>query len=156
MDDLAATGHAAPLSAAEIQFHLEEYKSLRAEIAANIKAAFDAYLYALVSNGGIAAWLLTHKTDIASYGVLGRMTASGLPLFVTVLALILTQFHIRNMGHAAAYLQRLENRIGAAGLGWEGFHVETHERILGLRFPSAMAVFWFLLIVGDIFFAVMM
>ena len=150
------TGGVAAMTAAEFQFHLEEYKSLRAEIAANIKAGFDAYLYALVSSGGIIAWLIIHKTEIAEYGALGRAVAAGLPLFVTVLAAIITRFHVRNMVRVASYLQKLERRVGAPGLGWEGFHRDTHDRTMGLRFPPSMAAFWGLLALGDIAFAVMM
>lgn len=145
-----------PLEPGQLQFHLEEYKSLRAEIAANIKAGFDAYLYALVSNGAIIAWLLTHRADLMSYSLLVQRFAAIVPLMVTILAAILTGFHIRNMQRIAGYLTRLERRIGAADLGWEGYHIETHDRTLGMRLPRAMALFWPLLVLGDIAFAVLL
>lgn len=145
-----------PLESGQLQFHLEEYKSLRAEIAANIKAGFDAYLYALVSNGGIMAWLLTHRADLLTYDPVVQRFAGMVPLLVTILAAILTSFHIRNMQRIAGYLTRLERRIGAADLGWEGFHIETHDRTMGMRLPRAMALFWPLLVLGDIAFAALL
>jgi len=145
-----------PLTAGQLQYHLEEYKSLRAEIQANIKASFDAYLYALVSNGGIMAWLLTHRSDLMAFSVVVQRFAGVVPLMVTVLAAILTAFHLRNMARIAGYLTKLERRVGAAGLGWEGFHVQTHDRVLGMRLPPAMALFWPILVIGDIAFAALL
>ncbi len=145
-----------PLSPTQLQFHLEEYKSLRAEIAANTKAAFDAYLYALVSNGGIAAWLLTHRADLTAFPPLIQHVAAAVPLMVTLLALVLTMFHARNIALVAEYLQALEKRVAGSGLGWEGFVGARADFVLGVKFPRRMALNWLLLVGGGVAFAALL
>ena len=83
-----STGNpAAPeLTPAQLQFHLEEYRGLRAEINSNIRSQFEAYLYALVANGGIVAWSLANRSQLDSFGYWGLKLASLVPLLVTVLA----------------------------------------------------------------------
>lgn len=101
------------LTEAQLQYHLEEYKALRAEVNVGIRGQFDAYLYALVANGGIMAWLLTHKADLVVYGGTGQKLAALVPALVTVLAWIWTLFFGWHMGTIGAYARRLEERVAA-------------------------------------------
>jgi hypothetical protein len=148
---------AAPPTAAELQYHLEEYKALRAEIAVAIRAQFDAYLYALVANGGIMAWLLTHKAELMAYGLAGQKLAALVPVAVTLLAWVWTLFLGWHLHVIAAYLRRLETRIAASALGWETFLAQAARGAADTPRPRRMLLanlMWVLLLVGGIAFAV--
>lgn len=135
---------AAALTPAQLQFHLEEYKALRTEVAGNIRAQFDAYLYALVANGGIVTWLLTHRQDTLAFGLWGERAAALVPLLVTALAYVWTIFYGRQVEIIGSYARRLEQRVGADGLGWESFLASAAGAGTASRGARRMRLAWLL------------
>jgi hypothetical protein len=153
MDDGQSDASSPELTPAQLQFHMEEYKSLRAEIAMCIKAQFDAFLYALVSNGGIMAWLLTHRDDLAAYGFWEQKFIALVPVLVTALALLWTFYYTKNIQRLSAYIRLIERRAGAPGLGWDNFLSDMPDTTFGLRVPRRMALCWLLLALAGVGFA---
>lgn len=139
----------------QLQFHLEEYRGLRAEITTSIRSQFEAYLYALVANGGIIAWLLANRAELEAYGFWGLKLAALVPLLVTVLAYCWTIFYGKHVQTVGGYLRKLEERIGAANLGWETF-LAGQPYIPGSHYLKRMHygnLLWILLFLADIGFA---
>ncbi|MBX3575625.1 MAG: hypothetical protein KF723_00340 [Rhizobiaceae bacterium] len=143
------------LAPAELQFHLEEYRTLRAEINGNIRSQFETYLYALVANGGIVAWLLTNRVNLEAFGEWGVRLAAFVPLLVTLLAYCWTLFHGTHIQAIGSYLARLESRVGAAGLGWEAFLTDQPgvRRSHWLKRMHYGRLLWIILASADIGFA---
>lgn len=143
------------LTPPQLQFHLEEYRGLRAEITATIRSQFEAYLYALVANGGIIAWLLANRAQLDTYGYWGLKLAALVPFLVTLLAYCWTLFYGKHIQTAGGYLRKLEERIGAANLGWETF-LASQPHIAGSHLLKRMYygnLLWILLFLADIAFA---
>jgi hypothetical protein len=109
------------LTPQQLQYHLEEYKALRAEVLAHEKSSVDVYLYAVVASGGIAAWLLTHRTELLLYGVYAVKGAAVIPFFVAVMAFSWSRVFNSIIGNVARYGREVEQRLAAPGLGWETF-----------------------------------
>lgn len=63
----------------ERKYHVEEYKSPRTEMLAFVKFQFNSFIYALVADGDIVTWPLTHGTARPwPMGGKVRVAASGL------------------------------------------------------------------------------
>jgi hypothetical protein len=97
-----------------IAYHLAEFTALKSEIGELIRQS-NAYLtYAIATSGGVAAWLLTHPEDAGPVG-----PARWRPLTVSFLFGLLSLVSYVRIGEKGAYLRKLEDRLGAFGLGWE-------------------------------------
>lgn len=142
------------LTPTELAFHLEEYKALRAEILAQEKASIDVFLYAVVGSGAISAWLITQRTGLNGYGFIAWKAATAIPLLVSVLAFYWSTIFNAIIATIARYHRVLEQRIGADGLGWEGFVGSAAEKVGGAAIPKRQRLRWLALLAGNLVFLV--
>lgn len=134
----------------QLRFHLEEYKSIRSEIAYTLKLIYDFFIWGTLASGAIAAWLLTNAEQIEALGDVHRRIAWFIPLFVAGLACAgfyhFTQV-IRILGD---YSKKLEDLLSVPGFGWEAFgqsNPKTHIWAMS-RFKYGIA--WSVILLGDL------
>jgi hypothetical protein len=109
-------------------FHLEEYKQLRAEVTVLLARVEQLFRYSLIVTATIYAWLITQSVGIAeSRTVCLKLPYSLIidawkipPAFVFLSGMIgfVTYWRIRQIGQ---YLNKLEIDLGHTELGWERF-----------------------------------
>jgi len=109
------------------EFHLEEYKCLRAEINNSIEKIFLIVQFVPLASAAMIAWLATNATRTVGEKICLSMPFSALGLlwkvpivlgFVGLFFSLLQIFHVFRIGD---YLLFLENRYGYdnAEFGWE-------------------------------------
>lgn len=109
-------------------FHLEEYKQIRGEVAILLTRVENLFRYSLIVTATIYAWLIVHSVGLTSESkVCLKLPASLLnpgwlipPMFVFLASLIAfaAYWRINQMG---SYLEMIENTIGISTLGWQKF-----------------------------------
>lgn len=144
-----------PLTDAERQFHIEEYKSLRSEILQNAKAQSDLFVYTLLAVGGMLSWLLTHKADLLAYGPVLAKAAMFIPFLVTALAFFWVRHYNSIIIEIGKYNLSAERRIAAAELGWETFIASDAERDFRRHPARSMLIGWSALMVAGVVLAVL-
>ena len=136
----------------QLRFHIEEYKALRAEIAAYVKYSFDFFLYAAIASGAIAAWLLTHGAELAGLSPGVARGAAFIPFMISLIAYLFTRHLIFIVDRTAMYCSKFEAAAAIPGLGWE-----THLRSGSAPVPLVIALThhmsWVVLIGANFFFA---
>jgi hypothetical protein len=95
-----------------VAFHMAEFEALKGEIAELVKQTGTCLTFAITTVGGITAWLLAH-TEIIWWG-------RWLPLAVSALFGCLAGSYYIRIGQKGDYLRKLELKLGADGLGWQG------------------------------------
>jgi hypothetical protein len=93
------------------EFHIEEFKMLRAELMEDAKAAAFNFRFALFSSGAVAAWVVEHEQI--------NLVAAALPLLVSGLMFGLNWGLKLRADHRHAYLERLETYLAWSGFGFE-------------------------------------
>lgn len=136
--------------AKKIDYHIEEFKALKAEIAELVKATHAHMTYALLASGGIYSWLLTSKaSEINARLVISEPWLICLvPLLITVGFGLLTWLSYTRIGLKGAYIATLEEYFAVRPLGWEmRFEKEqttlahAHTGIwIGLLFANLLAL----------------
>jgi hypothetical protein len=129
----------------ELRFHLEEHKLVRGDLLYHFKLINDFIVYAAVASAGIAAWLLTHQGDLASYGVFARKGAAVLPFIVTLLG-FLGFLHFNSVIVTLdKYTEKLEAAMAAPGLGWQTF-VESASNPIPFGRVARYGIGWSILL----------
>ena len=122
---------------AEFSFHLEEFKSLRDEIARLDQAKRQYEIFTIMGIGLITAWLFTQQSTIEA----DNMTIIWWsPLVVAALGYAQTRAYVRRSYQVGEYLNRLEDSFAARGLGWEAFLAAKRKPPEGAR---ARTIRWF-------------
>jgi hypothetical protein len=110
------------------EFHLEEFKQLRAEVGNLVARIENLGKYSVVVAAGVFTWLATQSLGVLqSGGLCTKLPVTGslvgyawyIPLASTVFAgamALVAFFRIVDMG---TYLRRLETALGHGELGWE-------------------------------------
>jgi hypothetical protein len=129
----------------ELRFHLEEYKIVRSDLMYHVKLINDFIIYAAVASAVLAAWLLTHRSDIANFGLAGK-GAAFLPFIVTLLGLFGFLHFNSVIVTLDKYTEKLERSMAAPGLGWQTF-VESDRRPIPFRRVARYATGWAILLV---------
>jgi hypothetical protein len=111
-------------------FHLEEYKQIRAEVIGLLGRVEQLFRYSIVVSASVTAWLLTstlgaNAPDVVCVKVPRDIAALGwliAPAFVLTSGMMagVTMYRVLQMGR---YLRRLERFLGRRHLGWEQFQV---------------------------------
>ncbi len=99
-------------------FHIEEYRALRAEMLYLFKEVNDAFRFYLTGISAIIAWLLTLPPPRPD-DIWLRAASAWIPFVLVIIMAVSTArsaANIRNIGH---YLLRLEERYAEPDLGWE-------------------------------------
>ena len=104
------------LSTDELEFHLEEYKILKAEIAELFKQVGDHASLALSVGGALAAWLVAN-----SAAVRGSPLVWFLPVLTSSVLGLLALSKFLRMMTKGRYLRKLEDALGSSEFGWEKF-----------------------------------
>ena len=94
-----------------ISFHLEEYKTLKAEIESNIKEIWNSEKFALAAIAGIFAWLSTESIHPNQFGYVILFVPGALALLLGLRAKAL----IDRSEHLVNYLIRIEKRLALDG-----------------------------------------
>lgn len=115
-------------------FHIEEYRALRAEMLYLFKELNDSFRFYLTGISAIIAWLLTLSPPQPA-DVWLRIGSAWIPCVLVIILAISTArsaASIRNIGN---YLWRLEDHYGQADLGWQKAS-ERHDMRHKVRFSQ--------------------
>jgi hypothetical protein len=128
----------------ELRYHLEEYKSLRAEIAAPTRLLYDTFIWAALASGAITAWLLSNDTQVEKLGTVPSTVAGFIPFVLSLLA-CLGFYHFNTVILSVArYLRKLEDFVAAPDLGWEraqrSVEAASIAHMTQVRFGAAWAI----------------
>lgn len=113
------------------EFHMEEYRQLRAEVASLVARIETLLRYSLVASAAVYAWLVVQSVGLIDkagqvYPCL-RLPENLLvygwwipPVFVVLAGFgaVVTRIRVAHMG---VYLLKLEQEMGRSTLGWEEF-----------------------------------
>lgn len=110
-----APSQPAPSDEAVNEFRVAEYEELRKEVLERLKELWALEKFAFGGAAAIAAWLLTHRTEVGS-----DATAWTLPFAFLVICLVRFISGMHHLGsRASSYLIRVEEHyLGKSG-GWE-------------------------------------
>jgi len=98
------------------QYHLEEYKTLKHELAEAFKEAFQIVIFSVTANAAIFTFVSGHaETERRSFYCL----LSLLPIFVSLASYALYLLRRRSITRITRYLYKLEAVFAADDLGWE-------------------------------------
>jgi hypothetical protein len=132
------------------EFHLEEWKSLREEIAANGKETRDTERNIVIACFVIWVWVLKEK-DCAYWPA----------LVLPPIAALLGMWRCNALGNATwnigEYLKKIETEYRfSPDLGWEhNFRGEVGESPQQHRLGVTATVFWSILVIGSILMSVL-
>ncbi|MDB5562524.1 MAG: hypothetical protein JWN11_1942 [Hyphomicrobiales bacterium] len=128
----------------EFRDHLEEYTSLRTEIAATTKLLYDTFTWAALASGGITAWLLSNDTQVQKLGTVPSTVAGFIPFVLSLLACLGFYHFSAAILSVARYMRKLEDFVAAPGLGWEraqrAVESESIARLTRIRFGAGWAI----------------
>lgn len=134
------------------EFHLEEFRQLKAEIAVLLLRIGSLFRYSMISSTIIYSWLLTASTQSTKLGTCLKIPAELLtyatiipPIYVGSSLFIAhhTNLQIKVIGK---YIKKTENYFAARELGWEQYW--------SIEKPSLTKFFqgvWTFLLIGCIF-----
>ena len=123
------------------EFHLEEYRLLKSEVAEVKRQAENMFKYSVVIAASIVAWLSTNKVDV------GYSTfAWWVPTITTVGCGLLGFMYYMRVQTFGEYLRKLESRLGDNELGWEKI-LSTKKPIFKITYGSS----WLVLLVFSLF-----
>lgn len=133
-----------------LEFHLEEFKQLKSEIAILLRRIETLIRLALFGGAAIYAWILTHisESSVSAVGIKSLEfleVATFLPpvlLFFSASLCALSYNHVNIM---ARYIVRLEVLLGYASYGWEQYW-SGPPRVL----TKALVAFFIILLVAEL------
>lgn len=135
------------------EFHLEEYKQLKAEVSGLLARIETLARYSLLVSAVVYSWLAVQGIDIGENQHWCQKLPSAIlskawyiPLIFTVLAALAAfaaYWRGREMGN---YLKQLEKMLAKDGKAWEYF-LETKASVL----TYAGVAFWAVLLAANIF-----
>lgn len=112
------------------EFHIEEFRQLKSEIAALLLRIGSLFRYSMLSSTLIYSWLLTTITGLSNDGICLKISAEFAmyaafipPLYVGT-SFILARYTYLHIKTVAAYLRRVESFLGILELGWEKYWSE--------------------------------
>jgi hypothetical protein len=129
------------------EFHLEEYKQIRAEAVGVMEKVDQYFKYTVLVPTAIYSWLLTSAMGVHNSAVGGTAAASAClklpqvliwiawlipPVFVLACGLISLAYSTRII-YMGQYLLQLETALGAPILGWERFNNSLQRRLTWAR-----------------------
>ena len=112
------------------EFHLEEYKALRAEVLSQSQKYTQTKFLLLAALGAIYSWSYSnlfsitggqfcHRTDMRS-----TIAVVSVPPLICVLVMFEARYHRRFFLRVSKYIRKLEEYLGEPRLGWEGFRIQ--------------------------------
>lgn len=135
-------------------FHLEEYRQLRAEWAVFIGRNETLARYGFVGAGVVYAWLVVEGFGIGTSGACLELPQKAfrlawfIPAAVTFLTGCLAGTQTYRAHKITQYLEKLESKLGYERLGWERW-IRSTPNVLTLGVGLTWLVFFFgTLIIG--------
>lgn len=122
-------------------FLVEEYKSLKAELASLVKESRILETGAIAGTAAVYAWLAkAPSVDIVGLGW-------WIPVLFPVLGLFRHLALTMRIMHIAEYVQQIEDAVCVRKpKGWEKFLAEKRATILGRSIGVSSIIFWFMLL----------
>lgn len=99
------------------QYHIEEYKTLKHELAETFKESFQIVIFSVTANAAIFTFISTH-TDVIRHGIFHAASLS--PLFVSAVSYALYLLRRRSITRITRYLYKLESLFAANGFDGRG------------------------------------
>jgi hypothetical protein len=134
------------------EFHIEEFKQLRIEIAGLIARIETLGKYSLAVAAAVYSWLVTQSLGVTSYGVICTKLGKTItlvsyswyiPFAVALLAGLMGLVAFLRVLDMGAYLARLESALGHSLLGGEKFFAKKPWII-----SATTCLTWVALLVG--------
>jgi hypothetical protein len=145
-NDSGAAGRPGVDDGRQREFHIEEFKALRAEIAAGVSRSVAILQYVLLISAILYSFLIGfNRAEIAATPIrqLAFFIVWSIPSACSILGAIVcygAATYIRTIG---GYLATLENRIGYSELGWERHFSESQKKYALGQF-AASGIAWVL------------
>jgi hypothetical protein len=146
---IAAEGAPTPENPLSFGYHQAEFVTLKAEVADMLKTMSSNFQYAILASAGVFTWLAS-ADHIVGHDPIVRLNeelvrqAVWLPFLVSSFFFSLSMALYGRLSEMRKYLTRLEQALGAKGLGWE---VAFSKRPVTLAAIWGCA--WFVLIAGN-------
>ncbi|MGE8064807.1 hypothetical protein [Pseudomonas sp. NPDC089569] len=128
-------------------FHVEEFRQLKAEISTMLERIASLFKYGLIGSAAIYSWFLTNplKSEFNDVLVFASLIPPAMVFFFGLLALV-TFWQVDVMGQ---YLLKIEKALGDQSLGWE-----THMRTTRGYLLPMLLIFYLLLLGSEIGIAI--
>ena len=136
----------------QLQFHLEEFRQLRAEILLRSRIQIQLEAFTVVAVGLLFWFLATNSQILRERPGAAQILAWWSPLLIVLAGYVWWRMYVRRNYRIATYVLKLEERFATQGLGWEHFLLETSKRHGGRRrrIPMVRNFFWIALAILSI------
>ena len=112
----------------EDEFHLEEYKQIRAEVAGLLARIEQLFRYSILVSATVFAWLLSTTLGAESLSdaclkvpqIFAKLAILIPPTFIFI-AGVMALIAVLRISQMGRYLRVLERRLGRRHIGWESF-----------------------------------
>ena len=147
MSEPTSSGAPPPASKSrDIDFYFEEWKSLRAGIAAINQRLSNLEYASVIAISAYYAWVIQY-IEKTSLSLVNLILLASIPVCSTVVVAIRCYVLQVSIDHSSAYIQRIERYILSNNSGgWESYFQVTHSRTW---FSQRMA-FWTFVLAGQI------
>jgi hypothetical protein len=131
------------------EFHIEEFKALREEIASNMSRSVAMLQYVLLGSAAVYSFLVGFGEKDGSY--LEHVPRPGLyilwltPFILCVMGALNHWSSVRYIQSVGRYLLKIENGIGLPSLGWEKHFSLDFAKNRFKQF-DAMNIFWWIVL----------
>jgi hypothetical protein len=111
------------------QFYIEEYKTLKAELLANVEESIKLEIYALGATAAVYAWLVSQE--------ICKVIIWFLPFILCLFGSIRSYALIRRVEHIAKYIsEEIEKKNDCPG--WETYFRDNKKTLLS----ATVYIFW--------------
>jgi FtsH-binding integral membrane protein len=134
------------MNADQRDFHVEEFRQIKAEISTLLERVASLFKYGLIGSAAIYAWFLTRLAEptfqkMPELFLYASLIPPMMVFFFGVLAMV-TYKQVDEMG---GYLQKVEQALGNVALGWETYM----RRREGVLLPTLL-IFYVVLLAAEI------
>jgi hypothetical protein len=127
------------------EFHLEEWKSLRAAIAAMNHRLSNLETGGIVAIGAYYAWFVQYMAK-ASLDFSSSMVLVFIPIISTLIIVYRVFVIQKSIDHASEYIQRIESNFAVPPLeGWETYFMEAYYG----KWHWQRLIFWSFVLIGQ-------
>jgi hypothetical protein len=141
------------ISAEQRQYHMEEYKALKNELAEAFKEGFQIVVFSVTANAAVFTFISGHP-DVAKDGLF--YLVSSLPLLLTLTSYSLYLLRRRSITRITRYLYKIEEVFAADKLGWEKYYADDiANRPPFVRTPVVLNTVMLIQVVYAVVFAIL-
>jgi hypothetical protein len=134
------------------QYHIEEYKTLKNELAEAFKEGFQIVVFSVTANAAVFTFISGHP-EVAKGGLF--YLVSSLPLFITLISYALFLLRRRSITRITRYLYEIETIFAADKLGWERYYArDIANRPPFFRTPVVLNTLMLIQLVYAVIFAI--